>query len=474
VGAVNNFYSFPEVIRVTLSVLTVLSAGFTALYFIQREYRVRLGLLRRIDSALSFAVLCQTLINAALIAQVQHNMIDKYIVPSGYIVMRYIIFAVITAVFILHCTIKKPFPPVIAVMASFFTLPIMETWTGRAFPVFFIASVFIYFIGGIGSLYSERKELKATISNLSVQQAMDSLDDAILFYKKNGHILMQNSKMQELMLKMAGRVIYNGRIYFETVVAKNAEQRDAYSFLYHLTDSVWLFTVREINIGGRKTVTRLTAADVTEKNRVNLLLREKHNELKDREKQLKDFVENIEAIRLSEELIRVKTETHDSIGQKLTLLLRYLRYGKLPDQEMLSSILSDLQLDLQKAGTVPDDPQTELDSLISSYGYSGVEINISGKLPSDKDAAGTLVKVLREAVANAVIHGYADRVYANITADDYNVTMRVTDNGAGAVKEIREGGGITGMTWRLAQLGGELIIETAPRFTLTATIPERR
>ena len=529
-----NFYAFPEAARVVLCMLTVICAAVAALVFILRQYRLKQSTSDRIDSALSILVICQSVINIALVARVQHNIIDGFVVQNGYVTLRYMLFAAITtatAILLLtptsfprpqtadHCplstestpnsTLQTPnsslpasyradtqvrpyhqiparaprllFPipySLIPIISSILTLPIVETWTGGAFPVFFTAALLLLLAGGVNLTVKIRGELTTNISGLSIKQAMDSLNTAVLFYRENGRILIQNNKMRELMIKTAGHVIDNGGLYLEKVVVPGAEHNDANSYLIRVEDSAWLFSVGKILIRGRP-VTRLTANDVTGLDNGNMLLQEKNSELKEQEKQLRDFVGNIEEISRSEELLHIKAETHDSIGQKLTLLLRYLHQGNLPEENSLLSILEDLRVDLQKIGTMPDDPQAELDALIDSYGSVDVSIDISGQLPrgnspGDKSLSSVLVKVLREAAANAVIHGRADRIYVNISADKQSTVMQVTDNSPLPPKEIIEGGGIAGMKQRLAKIGGTLHIAPSPRFTLTATVTSEK
>ena len=498
-----NFYTFPETARVTLSIFTVICAAVTALVFILRQYQLKSSLSDRIDSLISFLVICQTIINIALVAQVQHNIIDGFVIQSGYKLHRYILFAVITAASAISLLTpnsslltphSSPLTPnsklltpnskfltpipysLFPFISSILTLPVVETWTGGVFPIFFTAALLLLLFGGVFLIVIIRGELTTTISGLSIKQAMDSLNTAVMFYRENGRILMQNNKMRELIIKTAGHVIDNGVLYLEKVVVPCAEHRDADSYLIRVQDSAWLFSVGKfIMRGGGRPVTRLTANDVTGLDSGNMLLKEKNNELKEQEKQLRDFVRNIEEISRSEELLHIKSETHDSIGQKLTLLLRYLHQGTLPEENTLLSILEDLRADLQKIGTIPDDPQAELDALIDSYGRVDVSIDITGQLPHgnspmNKSLSSVLVKVLREAAANAVIHGRADRIYVNISMDKHSTIMQVTDNSPLPPKEIVKGEGIEGMTQRLAKIGGTLHITPSPRFTLTATI----
>ncbi|MCL1974816.1 MAG: hypothetical protein FWG61_01480, partial [Firmicutes bacterium] len=195
-----NFYTFPEAVRIMFSVLTIINAGFAALVFILHQYRLNRGTSYWLNSAAAFLVICQALIYAALIAQVQYNITDGFIVVSGYIIARYVVFAAIAAIFLFLYNIKeKSLLPGIVLAASFLTLPFMETWTGSFFPVVFSSALAILLVSGVWHTVKIRGELATSISGLSIKEAMDSLDTAILFYKKNGHILMLNGKMQELM-----------------------------------------------------------------------------------------------------------------------------------------------------------------------------------------------------------------------------------------------------------------------------------
>ena len=354
----------------------------------------------------------------------------------------------------------------------FLTLPVMEARAGRAFPVAFTAGLAVLFAGGILLAVRIRGELKSHITGLSIKQAMDSLASAVLFYQKNGYIIMQNNKMQELMLQSAGRVFYNGKLFLETAVIPNAEHTGLDSYLYRIGDrneSVWLFTVRELIAGG-KTVTRLTAADVTEQDSIITVLRRKQTVLKDRQEQLWAFVNNIEEICRTEELLRIKNELHDAHNTKLATLLQYLHYGELPAGESFDDLRESVLRGMKEPETVPASEET-LNVLIEHYGRKGVNLRKTGSLPPEQDIAFAFIQIFREAVANAVIHGYANEVTTEITYDDDTVTMSVTDNGAASPKAIKEGGGVTNMRRQIEKLGGTLEISVVPRFTITATVP---
>jgi hypothetical protein len=243
------------------------------------------------------------------------------------------------------------------------------------------------------------------------------------------------------------------------------------SFLIpHSDECVWLFAVREIKAGG-KTVTRITAADVTEQNKAAMILRDRHIELESQRQRLKTCVENIEDICRSEELIRVKTEIHDAQNHKLILLLQYLRYGELPDSTSFGDLKASILRGTYAKGEMSADPQAMLDIIVDQHESIGVKINVTGNLPPERDIALVLVQILQEAAANSVTHGYANEVYTQFTENEKEYTMRVTDNGTRLVTYTKEGSGIAGMRRIVETLGGTLGISTDPRFTVTAEIP---
>ena len=469
-----SFYSFPGAARLALGAFIVLCAILAALAFVLHQSRFKRDFSYWLNGAAALFALCQTLLCAAMFAQLQRSVFIGFIMAGDYVFLRYALFLATEVAFLCLCFKKKPLPCGFALAASILNLPIVEMRAGRAFPLFFFASLLILFFCAAFISLKIYRELSSQISRLSIKQAIDSLDTAILFYKKSGQILLQNEKMRELMVKMAGCVFYNGKIYFEEVLAKS-EPCDDGSRLYRTSEGAWLFVKKEMRIR-KNPVTLLTAADVTQLDYANSLLQEKNNELEARQMELKSFIENIEETCHSEELLKLKTETHDTIGQRLTLLLRCLRQGELPDKLSLSSILSDLA-DLSDLQRGPDEtkampnPQAELDSLVESYRYAGVDISLNAALPPDKKISAALVLILREAAANAVIHGHADKVFAWLMCDKENCTMRITDNSAKITTVIKEGGGIFGMRRQLEKLGGKLFIDTAARFALIVTVP---
>lgn len=105
------------------------------------------------------------------------------------------------------------------------------------------------------------------------------------------------------------------------------------------------------------------------------------------------------------------------------------------------------------------------------------DLEVSAKeLTVDGNRATALFRVLQESLNNVFRHARATRTRIEVSQADGRVTMRITDNGIGIFPGCRRKAnsfGLVGMKERIATLGGELTIDTAPDkgTALTVSIP---
>jgi signal transduction histidine kinase len=197
---------------------------------------------------------------------------------------------------------------------------------------------------------------------------------------------------------------------------------------------------------------------------------------------------------------RIARELHDSVGQYLTgLKLNLGRLGsRYPDS-------ADSQTLLSETVTLTDHAITEVRTishllhppLLDELGFysatrwyaegfakrSGIQIeskldDVVDRLPKEMELA--LFRVLQEALTNVHKHAKARTVYIEVTCKDELVTLIVKDDGAGipraALERFRGGHaggiGLAGMRERLAELNGDLEVESgASGTTIRATVP---
>jgi signal transduction histidine kinase len=183
------------------------------------------------------------------------------------------------------------------------------------------------------------------------------------------------------------------------------------------------------------------------------------------------------------ERARIARELHDAISQDL-FSLRLLAGGlrkALPAgsplrpqaetmeqtatatmQEMQALLLELRPVALQDAGLIP-----ALEELCSAY-QERLGVTIDAELEPvalAPPAEHAVLRVIQEALANAVKHAQPDRIRLRLHRQDGQVAVTVTDDGAGfdpSRAEQRHGLGLELMRQRIAELGGSFQLDSTP------------
>ncbi len=90
----------------------------------------------------------------------------------------------------------------------------------------------------------------------------------------------------------------------------------------------------------------------------------------------------------------------------------------------------------------------------------------------DGARAHVVFRAVQEGLTNAIKHGHAKHVRVEVAASEHEVVVTLVDDGIGAAN-VAAGSGLEGLRERLAQVGGEVDVETRPHagFTLRMTMP---
>lgn len=197
-----------------------------------------------------------------------------------------------------------------------------------------------------------------------------------------------------------------------------------------------------------------------------------------------------EQLAAERERSRIARELHDSLGHCLTtshIQLQVARFATETDDptalraldRVRTSIESGLQ-ELRRCVSVlrDDGARPELEhsfrELLDRFPPStfSVDLSVAGtERPLEATTEFTLFRTLQEAMTNAAKHASARHVTIRLDYRDDAVHLVVQDDGVGADR-LRLGHGLSGLTERLALVGGTLNIETAHGrgFRLEATV----
>ena len=235
-----------------------------------------------------------------------------------------------------------------------------------------------------------------------------------------------------------------------------------------------LFVRDSVTVSGRP-FERVVGLDVTEYAHAYDRLTQANHLLELAGQELQAQIEEVKKVADNAAYLRMRSRVHDVIGQRLSILHRYLEEGRLDDEslEQIDPLLRSIAVDLRSGGV--SEPAEQLGDIVHAFGLVSVQIDVEGALPEDARVAAAFLQIIREASTNATKHAQAHQVHVRLwqegTEDDAVARMVVSNDGAPAPVSYREGTGIPGMRHVAQNLGGSLEVHTAPPFTLTVSIP---
>ena len=468
------FYRLSHWVLIALVMVVALCIVLQTLAISYSIRRLRTGWVRRVENGMEWAILAVLFLFAALLAQVQYALYGGFLAPSGYGLVRQMVFLLAAVLSTAAAVGTEVIWPFFVVGGASVLLPMAEEVTGAAYPFFFLVSVLFFLLRSASLCLVRRRELDTQLSSISVKEAIDTLHTGLLFFRPEGDILLCNRCMDALAWQMTGQAVHNGsdfqqRLEGGTLCSGCAREVLGGQRVFRLPDSsVWSVSSHEIPMG-RRTLVLLTADDVTERWDAVTLLARQNQTLEERGQELRHTIENLQAICEAEEIARSKGRVHDLLGQRISLLLRALRDGQQPDETLLMDFVRSLPTALLEDRT--PGPAHRLAMLKETFQGMEVSVEIRGDLPEDAEVADSFAEIAVECVTNAVRHGYATRVQFHFFQNDC-WRMTVTDNGIPPAGPIREGGGISGMRHRMDRLGGTLRLYTVPRFRIELSVPK--
>ena len=95
-----------------------------------------------------------------------------------------------------------------------------------------------------------------------------------------------------------------------------------------------------------------------------------------------------------------------------------------------------------------------------------VDLDLQAGVVVDAEQRNALLRILHEAMTNAVRHGWAERVYVRLTCGEGGPLLRIVDDGRGfdvpGAYRAGRGLGLVSMGERAEMLGGGLNIFSSP------------
>ena len=400
----------------------------------------------------------------------------------------------------------KLFPLLVSVTAD--EVQALASWRESAFPIAAGAVIVCIFLTLASSLLVREVKREETLSgslhdaDTRYHQTIDSLLDAIVAVDQEQAIILFNPSAEAMFGYSAGDVIgkqlsmllparhhaahgghVSGFLSAPPGSRNMGANRDVTGLRANGTEFPVESSISRTLIDGRSQLTAVLR-DVSERRRAEA-------ELNEMNRQLRELHASLQSVR-EQERTRIARELHDELGQQLTglkldlsWLSRRLKDGREAPAGKVDEMRESLDVSIASVRRI----STELRPLIlddlgfgEAVGWQAGELSRrSGlKITLDLPAAGlvtgdelatSLFRIVQESLTNGVRHAQASQASVSLTARDGELTLCISDNGAGIGEGMRKGGiGVVSMRERALAHGGSFSIASSPGAGTSITV----
>ena len=346
--------------------------------------------------------------------------------------------------------------------------------------LFKIPYAFLFIMGICGFLFAGIqmfgifKRRRNYLRENAIQESLDNLPSGIAFFDENGMPKLMNRRMHQICMNLAGRDIQNITELEEALSKPLKEQVffDDDLKVYGFSDgSVWKFSEKEIITIGGDRFSQFLASEVSELYQSKVLLKRENQKLQEMSAAMKELSKNVVTLTREEETLSMKMRVHDNLGYSVLAAQRMLMRESEEDRDVfLSQWKQTLDL-LNKDNESVEDEQLHR-QVHDRAKFLGVKIIYTGEKIWEAHIFRLLDIVLLEALSNCVRHAGASELYVKFGSAEHEWDVVITDNGQKPEKNIKEGGGLSGIRKRVEQCGGTLRICSDPIFSITVKIPK--
>ena len=343
---------------------------------------------------------------------------------------------------------KKDFKLAIDFPFLIMLLPFWKCANETLSVVFIVISIVYLFSKSLTSLLNSLIKLKSNINYYSLKEALDELKTAVMF-ESEFNVVYENLAMKTLLEKLNIKQNQSSFEIWKSLKSReNSKIIDEQNILVFLDKKVYSFSII------KQSKTQIYAFDITKEYLTTTEIENKQNELKTKQTEILQMIENLDEIERQREVLSLKSKLHDIIGQRLFILHYILdvidekTFDLNNVKNMLSTMLGEIDNeDISEA-------QNLQNSIVTAFEMIGFNIEISGEIPKETPKAKALIKIIRECATNAIRHANATKLFVNISQD----RIEIFDNGKFINQTFIENTGIKGMRLNAETLGGELVI----------------
>ena len=304
------------------------------------------------------------------------------------------------------------------------------------------------------------------ITPSSIKESLDQLETGLCFSQPNGLVMLTNHRMNELSHSIFGKALQNANLFWSALsssqpVAGVERLASGEHPEFHLPDdTIWTFQREELD-----NIIQITAADTTHQHQLVNELRSKHHELEEMNARIRSYGEKVDEYIIARERLETRVNLHGFLGQALLMTRHYLQYASGDAKKIID--IWQRNIDVLRLEAEPQQKTDSLTSLRNAAEAIGMQVHVSGHLPENAQKRKLIAAIGAETLTNAVRHAGAKQLWIDVQETATEHIIRYTNDGANSSAPIIEGGGLSTSRRKIESAGGQMIIETEPRFTLT-------
>ena len=319
-----------------------------------------------------------------------------------------------------------------------------------------------------------KKRLSA-LTAMSVKEAIAALSTGLCFYDETGRVLLLNEQIASDCYAVTGESLYDGVSFWQNLnggkvlngvsVAVNngliiAERQGGKAVCFKRVAH---------NFGG-KTVYEIVGTDITKESALKKQLEEKNAELHEMNMRLKRYGETVAEVTKERETLAARVKVHGNLGSLILRTKKAFEQGDY-DKDGLISAWGDITK-LIFAADECDDKFFEAETTAAKV---GVKIVYDGKLPKKgTNAEKIFAAAVFECAVNTARHTGGNELRVKITETESAYNLIILNNGKPPKGEINEGGGLSSLRTMAENAGGQMLVKSAPSFSLSVTLPKEK
>lgn len=306
------------------------------------------------------------------------------------------------------------------------------------------------------------------VSRITIKDGFDNLPTGICVYNKDGLTSLINKKMDLICQEIVGKPLQSGLIFWDKI--SKGKVKPSCKMLQHgdspiiqlPNGEIYMFTKKVIN-SNSIAYYEINCTDITEEYSKTIQLSENNQELQKINERLREYGEYVTEATREQEILTAKMRIHDTFNILLLYTKHCIENDITPEEKTkLIKLWQGNILMLCKNENFADS-RSPLKELTDAAESIGIQLNIKGDVPKDKQLFHVFLLTAIECLTNSVKHAAATELF--IECSDNKI--RFYDNSDIEIKNFTLGGGLNSVKKSIADSGGTMEIETTPRFCVT-------